>query len=105
MEKIVSLEFSYLSQVYYALIRIHRMDTEQQYHVTFLNEDLQQVLYGQHVIIDEKETSQKTTGLAKEAGALKECVITCLILYLQSKDSPGEDGKFHTQITPGLSLN
>jgi hypothetical protein len=46
------VEFAYRSKTYFALIRTKTNRHEKRHYVTILNGELEQVLYGHHIIID-----------------------------------------------------
>ena len=83
--EIMSLEFSYRSKTYYALIRTKIVQQEKQYHITVMNGELERLLYGHH-IISPKGTHFLHVANEEMAGAevieLKQCIIDALWKYL-----------------------
>jgi hypothetical protein len=53
MEQIISIEFEYRHKIYYALARIREKNDITEYHITIMNGELEQKLYGNHIFIEE----------------------------------------------------
>jgi hypothetical protein len=53
MEDIISIEFEYKEKTHFALVRIKEKKEHKEYHITIMNGELEQKLYGNHVFIDE----------------------------------------------------
>jgi hypothetical protein len=85
MDKILSLEFTYRSKTYYALVRTKMMGQEKQHHLTIMNGDLEMILYGHHVVIEEDGELRSATEIQHpEVALLKKCVIEALYNYMQA---------------------
>jgi hypothetical protein len=79
MDKITSLEFSYKSKMYYALVRTKPHERGKMHSITIMNGDLERLLYGHHVIIEKEGlfvSVSETTN--KEIIELKQCIINAL---------------------------
>jgi len=53
MEQIISIEFVYSQNKYFALVRKKENSNNRTYHITIMNGALEQKLYGNHVFIEE----------------------------------------------------
>ena len=80
----ISLEFTYRSQTYYALIRTKLNEQRLAYYVTIMNGELERMLYGNHILIDEAgELRSDPEILDQEIAELKQCVTDALTERLQ----------------------
>jgi len=85
MDKIISLEFTYRSKPYYALIRTKEYKGEKLHSVTIMNGDLERKLYGHHVIIEKDGVFQSAEEiLNKEIAELKQSIAQALCQLQQS---------------------
>src|SRR5688572_37556 len=83
--EIMSLEFSYRSKTYYALIRTKIVQQEKQYHITVMNGELERLLYGHHIVSPRGNNflhvaNEEIAG--PEVTELKQCIIEALWKYL-----------------------
>jgi hypothetical protein len=79
--------------MYYALIRT-REDGEKRLHsITIMNGDLEQLLYGNHIIMEKDGCFQSALPIVnKEIGELKQTIINAFCRYVQatSRREPNE---------------
>jgi hypothetical protein len=50
MEKLLTIEFEFLEQFYFSLIRVKQKNGLNEYQITVMNGDLEKLLYGNHII-------------------------------------------------------
>ena len=50
MEKLLTIEFEFLEQFYFSLIRVKQKNGLNEYQVTVMNGELEKLLYGNHII-------------------------------------------------------
>jgi hypothetical protein len=50
MEKILTIEFEFLGQFYFSLVRLKQKNGLNEYQVTVMNGELEKLLYGNHII-------------------------------------------------------
>ena len=84
MEKILSLEFTYRSKTYHALIRTKMSDQRLAYYVTIMNGELERLLYGNHILFDvDGMLKSEPEVLDREIADLKQCIAEALCQRLQ----------------------
>lgn len=86
--EMMSLEFTYRSKTYYALIRTKIVQEEKQYCITVMNGELERLLYGHHIISPGGKKFLHTVNNnlpTAEAIELKQCIIDALWKYLGLK--------------------
>jgi len=85
MDKIISLEFTYRSRMYYALIRTKEDGETRLHSITVMNGDLERLLYGNHIIMEKEGCFQSALPIAnRQIGELKQSIINALCSYVQS---------------------
>jgi hypothetical protein len=85
MDKIISLEFRYRSRMYYALIRTKEDGDKRLHSITIMNGDLEQLLYGNHIIMEKDGCFQSVLPIVnKQIGELKQSIINALCKYVQA---------------------
>ena len=85
MDKIISLEFTYRSKSYYALIRTKEHKGEKFHSVTIMNGDLERKLYGYHTIIEKDGVFQSDEEIIdKEIAELKQSITGAFYRLQQS---------------------
>ncbi len=84
MDKILSLEFTYRDQTYFAFIRTKMNSHEKKHYVTIMNDELEQLFHGDHIVIENKGTlSSPEDILNEELQELKDCIVEALTDLLQ----------------------
>jgi hypothetical protein len=84
MDQMLSLEFTYRSKTYCALIRTKMNDQRVAYYVTIMNGELERLLYGNHVLIDENgHLRSEPEILDQEIAELKQCITEALCRRLE----------------------
>ncbi len=79
MDNIMSIEFLYKKRTFYALVRPKTRDGQTAYHVTIMNGELERLLFGQHILVDEKSfVRSQQEILNSEVAELRRCVATAL---------------------------
>jgi len=63
--KMLVIKFEYRGAGYEALVRIKPKETKTEYYITIMNGELEKMLFGHHVIIDENGCLQ--TGVVPDA--------------------------------------
>lgn len=76
MIQIISIEFEYRQNIYYALVRIKEHLPE--YHVTIMNGSLEQRLYGHHIFAEDEGGLVMDPLPENEAGQLRLAVCMAL---------------------------
>jgi len=74
MEDIVSIEFEYKQKVYYALARIKDKKDHNEYHITVMNGELEQKLYGNHVFVEDESWIELSPMPENRTGQLRMAV-------------------------------
>jgi hypothetical protein len=85
--KLLSIEFEYRDSFYYALIRVK--DNEfREYHITVMDGTLEQLLYGNHIILEVNGRLQvDLPSQRNEQGKLKLAIASALRDYLVNSDT------------------
>jgi hypothetical protein len=85
MDKMISLEFTYRSKTYYALIRTKMNEKKISYVVTVMNGELERLLYGHHKIVDENGVLLSDRDISDgRVMELKECITRALCEHLET---------------------
>ncbi|TMI73635.1 MAG: hypothetical protein E6H09_06120 [Bacteroidetes bacterium] len=85
MDKMISLEFTYRSKTYYALIRTKINEKKISYVVTVMNGELERLLYGHHKIVDENGVLLSDRDISDgRVMELKECITRALCEHLET---------------------
>jgi hypothetical protein len=85
MDKMVSLEFTYRSKTYFALIRTTIDEQKIRYTVTIMNGELERLLYGHHKIVDENGVLGSDEDISdKRIADLKQCITRALCEHLET---------------------
>lgn len=95
--EIMSLEFSYRSKTYYALIRTKIINREKQYHITVMNGELERLLYGHHIIAPKRNSFLHVANEdipVPEVIELKQCIIEALWRYLGINQEVDNEANF-----------
>lgn len=82
----ISIAFTYKSRTYYALIRAKIIGEEKYYHITVMNGDLETLLYGHHIIIEENGVLKSPEMVNSEVAELKQSIIDAFSQYLKEND-------------------
>jgi len=86
MDNITSLEFTYRSAVFYALLRTKVNEGKKHYYITVMNGDLERLLYGHHVICEDESNLWSVTDIAdRNVAELKQCIIDALYRRLNAE--------------------
>ena len=86
MDNIISVEFTYRSRMYYALVRTKEDGDKRLHSVTIMNGDLERLLYGHHVIVEKDGCFQSALPvLNRQISELKETIINALCRYVESQ--------------------
>ena len=84
MDNMMSVEFLYRNKAYYALVRPKKVEHENGYAVTIMNGDLEILLYGHHVIVDEKHFIRTQQTIPDNAVAeLRRCIAVALWQHIR----------------------
>jgi hypothetical protein len=84
MDKMISLEFTYRSKTYFALVRTKINEKKISYVVTVMNGDLERLLYGHHKIVDENGVLLSDRDISDgRVMELKECITRALCDHLE----------------------
>jgi len=84
MDKMLSLEFTYRSKTYHALIRTKINEHRLAYYVTIMDGELERLLYGNHILIDDGGLLRSEPEiLDRELAELKQCITEALTQRLQ----------------------
>jgi hypothetical protein len=76
MDTITSVEFVYKSDIYYALIRTKNRGDKKHHFITIMNGNLERLLYGNHIVIEEDGVLQSERPVNdEEIARLKQCVM------------------------------
>jgi hypothetical protein len=95
MDKMLSLEFMYKSKTYYALVRTKLIGQEKQYYITVMNGELEMLLYGNHVILEDGDGLRSATDIQQpEVLQLKNCITDALCKYMQENNLSGVKNNF-----------
>jgi hypothetical protein len=85
MDKMISLEFTYRSKTYYAIIRTKINEKKISYVVTVMNGELERLLYGHHKIVDENGVLFSDRDISDDrVMELKECITRALCEHLET---------------------
>ena len=80
----LSLEFTYRSKTYHALIRTKMDEQRLAYYVTIMNGELERLLYGNHVLVNENgKLRSEPEILDQHIAELKQCIAEALCERLQ----------------------
>ena len=82
--KMLPVKFEYRGAVYEALLRVKIKGTKTEYHITIMNGELEKMLYGHHVIIDENNGLQTGPVPDAETAYLKNQIAEALNNYIRS---------------------
>jgi len=86
MDNIISVEFTYRSRMYYALVRTKEDGDKRLHSVTIMNGDLERLLYGHHVIVEKDGCFQSALPiLNRQISELKETIIYALCRHVESR--------------------
>jgi hypothetical protein len=81
--KLLPIKFEYRGSGYEALVRIKVKETKTEYHITVMNGELEKMLYGHHVIIDENGRLQTGSVPDAETAYLKNKIAEALNGYIR----------------------
>jgi len=88
--KMLPIKFEYHGTGYEALVRIKAKETKTEYYITIMNGELEKMLYGHHVFIDENDKLQTGIVPDPETAYLKSKIAEALNNYIRpSPVSPG----------------
>jgi hypothetical protein len=89
---ILSLEFSYRSKTYYGLVRIKMNEGVKCHHVTVMNGDLERLLYGYHIIAEDRDGLLHPVAEApdEEVQKLQDGIIQSLQRSVWRKEYKGD---------------
>jgi hypothetical protein len=87
MDNIISLEFIYKSKKYYALVRTKMIGQEKHNIITVMNGDLETLLYGHHILVEDDGILRSSEITNKEVAELKQCSTNALHEHLQENRS------------------
>jgi hypothetical protein len=87
MESVTSVEFTYKSRKYYALIRRRFSNSEKQFHVTVMNSGLETLLYGHDVFVADDDGGFHVASCVRnnDAKELISSIINACQQYKQEK--------------------
>jgi hypothetical protein len=84
MDKMISLEFTYRSKIYFALVRTKIDKKKLSYIITIMNGELERLLYGHHKIVDENGVLISEENISdNRIMELKECITRALCEHLE----------------------
>ncbi|HZE84314.1 MAG TPA: hypothetical protein VE035_08385 [Puia sp.] len=83
---LLSIKFEFAGSEYSALARVKTKGSRTEYGITVMNGPLEQLLYGDHVIIEEGGAIKQDLLPDTERGKLKCTITAALSNYLQHAD-------------------